>query len=282
MDVFGDLRGTCSERVVIECVVNISEGTDTSTLESLASVCGNNLLDVHSDPDHNRSVFTLIGTEAPRRLAAAAVAALDLTTHSGVHPRLGVVDVVPFVALGEPAANAVAARDDFARWAADTLNLPCFLYGDQRTLPEVRKGAFSRFSPDHGPGTPHPSAGACAVGARDVLVAYNVWLPGGHLREAQAIARTIRQPGLRALGLKVGDRAQVSMNLVAPETLGPDQAYDAVEDAARAVGSRVEGAELVGLVPDAVLQIIDPARWEQLGLSPRATIEHRVAMTGGG
>lgn len=263
---------------MIECVVNISEGTDAPMLASLADACGNDLLDLHRDPHHNRSVFTLMGTEAPRRLAAAAVAGLDLTTHRGVHPRLGVVDVVPFVALGEPSANAVSARDEFARWAADALDLPCFLYGDHRTLPEVRREAFSGFGPDTGPGAAHPTAGACAVGARDVLVAYNVWLPGGHLREAQAIARTIRQPGLRALGLEVGDRVQVSMNLVAPATLGPDIAYDAVEQAAHTLGTRVEGAELVGLVPDAVLQAVDPARWEQLDLSPGATIEHRVAI----
>src|SRR5256885_987430 len=115
---------------MLECVVNVSEGRDQGTLDELAAACGSDLLDRHVDPDHHRSVFTLVGEEAPRALAAGAGARLDLRTHTGVHPRLGVVDVVPFVPLaGAGLHDAVVARDAFARWAGTELAVPCFLYG---------------------------------------------------------------------------------------------------------------------------------------------------------
>ena len=123
---------------MLECVVNVSEGRREDRLGVLAAAAGADLLDVHRDGDHHRAVLTLVGTEAPRRVAAAAVAELDLRAHDGVHPRLGVVDVVPFVPL-EPAtmADAVAARDAFAAWAGGELGVPCFLYGEERSLPRI-------------------------------------------------------------------------------------------------------------------------------------------------
>ena len=115
---------------------------------------------------------------AQRRGVTLSVA-MNLREHAGVHPRLGVVDVVPFVALpGSTEADALAARDRYGEWSADTLGVPCFRYGPERTLPDVRRGAFRALRPDDGPAEPHPSAGACAVGARPVLVAYNLWLGG--------------------------------------------------------------------------------------------------------
>lgn len=257
--------------------MNVSEGRRTTVVDELAEACGVDLLDLHCDPDHNRSVFTLVGEEAPRSLAASAVALLDLRTHEGVHPRLGVVDVVPFVSLDGDESVASAARDDFARWAGDTLGLPCFLYGDERSLPDVRRHAFSELTPDTGPPTPHPSAGACAVGARGLLVAYNIWLPGGDLSVAREIARAVRSPAVRALGLPVGRRVQVSLNLVAPHEVGPAEAFDRVRQLAASRGSHVEGAELVGLVPASVLETIPPGRWEELDLSADRTIEARLA-----
>jgi glutamate formiminotransferase len=242
-------------------------------LDELAAAAGDDLLDVHSDAHHNRSVFTLVGTEAPRRLAAAAVARLDLRAHTGVHPRIGVVDVVPFVPLGDATLDdAVAARDEFCRWAASELALPCFRYGPARTLPEVRRGAFGELRPDDGPARPHPTAGACAVGARPVLVAYNLWLRGD-VATARAAAVAVRGDGIRALGLDVGGRAQLSMNLVEPERVGPAAAWDR----AAALGIPVEGAELVGLLPEPVLRAVDEARWQQLDLAPDRTIEARLA-----
>ena len=132
------------------------------------------------------------------------------------------LDVVPFVPLGDtPMSAAVAARDEFAGWAAEALGLPCFLYGPERSLPDVRRGAFLTLGPDVGPSAPHPSAGAAAVGARRVLVAYNLWLVEPDLETARRIASAIRGDGVRALGLAVGDEVQVSMNLVDPDRVGP-------------------------------------------------------------
>jgi glutamate formiminotransferase len=228
---------------------------------------------VHSDVHHNRSVLTLVGEEAPRAVARTAVAELDIRRHQGVHPRFGVVDVVPFAPLaGSTLADAVTARDRFLEWLAADLGVPGFAYGPERTLPDVRRLAFGALPPDRGPSLPHPSAGATAVGARPVLVAWNVWLAEPDLALAQRIARHIRGPQLRALGLPVGGRVQVSMNLVSPDELGPAEAWDLV-----AVWAAVAGAELVGLVPRSVLERIDPARWAQLDLAEDKTIEWRVA-----
>ncbi|HVT42463.1 MAG TPA: hypothetical protein VHD39_05720, partial [Acidimicrobiales bacterium] len=181
---------------VLECVVNVSEGRDDTVLAALAEAAGPPLLDLHRDPDHHRAVLTMAGpadavVEAARSLARATVALLDLREHTGAHPRLGVLDVVPFVpfAPGRPAprdlAAAVARRDDFARWLGNELGVPSFLYGPLgaggvRTLPDVRRHAFEAgragLAPDFGPASPDPRAGATAVGARRVLVAYNVWV----------------------------------------------------------------------------------------------------------
>lgn len=262
---------------MLECVVNLSEGRDAGRLAVIASAAGADLLDLHRDPHHHRAVLTLVGEAAPRAVASAAVAEIDLTTHDGVHPRLGVVDVVPFVALaGSTPADALAARDAFAAWFADAHGVPCFRYGPERSLPDVRRGAFAGLAPDTGPDRPHPTAGACAVGARPVLVAYNAWLRGD-VTTARAIAAAVRRPGLRALGLQVGDRVQVSMNLTDPDRLGPADAYDLVAEAAIAVGAEAEGAELVGLVPRRVLTATPRARWEALDLDDDRTIESRLA-----
>ncbi|MBK5223578.1 MAG: glutamate formiminotransferase [Acidimicrobiia bacterium] len=262
---------------MIECVVNISEGRDQATIDALVASAGDALLDLHRDADHHRSVLTLVGTDAIRAVARTAVDTIDLRSHSGVHPRIGVVDVVPFVALGgSTPADAIAARDDYARWSADELGVPCFVYGDERTLPEVRRGAFTTLVPDHGPAAPHPSAGASAVGQRPVLVAYNVWLAEPDLDVARRIAREIRRPDLRTLGLAVGDGVQVSMNLVAPERVGPAVAYDLV-----ARRTAVARAELVGLVPREVLGAVARHRWPELDLDDARTIEARLEAAGG-
>lgn len=256
---------------MLECVVNISEGRDAAVIDAIAATAGADLLDVHTDPDHHRSVLTLLGEDAPRAVARAAVERLDLRTHDGVHPRVGVVDVVPFVALdGSTEADALAARDAFCSWAGTELALPCFRYGPERTLPDIRRGAFSTLVPDCGPDSPHPTAGAVAVGARPVLVAYNVWLAEADLALAKAIAASLRSPSVRALGLQVGDAVQVSMNLIAADVTGPGAVVDAV--AAQAAVGR---CELVGLVPRWVLDGEDPARWVELDLGPDRTIEGR-------
>lgn len=258
---------------MLECVVNISEGRDRDLVAEIASSAGVDLLDTHVDPHHNRSVLTLVGESAPRAVARAAFARLDLGRHNGVHPRIGVVDVVPFVPLaGSTMADAVRARDRFGAWAADDHGVPSFRYGTERTLPEVRRRAFVDLLPDTGPEAPHPTAGAIAVGAREVLVAYNVVLVDADLALARSIAREVRSEHVRALGLPVGDAVQVSMNLVAPEVVGPAAVTDAV-----AAHTPVAACELVGLLPDAVLRGVPEDRWAELDLAADRTIEARLA-----
>jgi len=300
----------------LECVVNVSEGRDRCVLDRLTDACGTTFLDLHSDPDHHRSVFTMAGPargveEAVRAVTSVAVATLTIKAHSGQHPRFGVVDVVPFVPLapppvsGRPGASgvagwpgrgpclaveppldqAIAARSRFARWAGSELDLPCFFYGPlphggHRTLPEVRRSAFSTLRPDSGPDRPHPRAGACAVGARHFLIAYNVWIAGGDLRLARSVAAAIRGPAVRALGLELAGRVQVSCNLIHPSTVGPSEVHDQIARLLGASGASVDACELVGLLPASVLAAIPPDRWSELDLRPESTIEARLEERG--
>lgn len=254
--------------------MNVSEGIDRQVIDGLVAAGGADVLDVHSDPDHHRSVVTMVGEIAPRAVARAAIERIDLGAHRGAHPRIGAVDVVPFVPLaGSTFADALAARDAFAAWAAAELGVASFLYGPERTLPEIRRRAGVDLAPDVLPGgSPSTSAGVMCVGARELLVAYNVWMaPSVTIETARRVAAEVRGPAVRALALQVGGRIQVSMNLIAPLTVGPAAAVDAV--AARAP---IAGTELVGLVPAAVLDVIDPARWAALDLSAERTIEARL------
>lgn len=265
---------------MLECVVNISEGRDLERVADIAGAAGSALLDVHSDPHHHRSVLTIVGEDPVRAVAERAVAALDLREHVGVHPRLGVVDVVPFVALDGAIDVALAARNRFAAWFGLQHQVPCFLYGPERALPDVRRQAFTALRPDAGPPQPHPTAGACAAGQRGVLVAYNLWLSGDDLTACRAIATAVRGDGIRSLGLKVGQRLQVSMNLVAPERVGPATAYDRVVAQAEIRGLQVEGAELVGLLPRNMLQRVPRHRWNELDLDEARTIDARLERQG--
>jgi glutamate formiminotransferase len=257
---------------VLECVINVSEGRDHAVIDSLAQSCAGDLLDIHSDQDHNRTVFTMVGVEAPRALARAAVSALRLSDHSGVHPRIGVVDVVPFVPLvNSTMHDARIARDDFAAWAAAELDVPCFLYGTERTLPDIRKTAWTSLMPDVGSHVPHPTAGAMCVGVREPLVAYNLWLENVDLATTRRIASDVRTANVRTLGLQVGTFTQVSVNLIQPMIAGPNDVFSAISQHAT-----VHHAELVGLLPASVLAVIPRARWEDLDLSVEQTIEWRV------
>jgi glutamate formiminotransferase len=271
---------------VLECVVNLSEGRRGEVVADLAATAGSLLLDVHSDEYHNRSVLTLAGPGGPvmdavQALARGAVDRLDLRTHLGVHPRIGVLDVVPWVALtgwplhAGPLGEAVTARDAFAAWAGKALELPCFLYGAERSLPELRREAWKALAPATGPPFPHPTAGAAAVGARPVLVAYNLWLAEPDLDLARQLAASLRGPAVRALAMAVGDAVQVSCNLIAPEAVSPAAVFDAV-----ATRTGVDRAELVGLVPVRVLEAIPEHRWPELDLDRSRTIEARLEQTG--
>jgi glutamate formiminotransferase len=275
-----------------ECVINISEGRDTSVIAELTAAGDAEVLDVHSDAEHNRSVFTLGATlplveDAARRVTTKAVSLIDIASHVGIHPRFGVADVVPFVSLHDAGLTlAVEARDGFAAWAGKEFGLPCFLYGPERTLPEVRRQAFTSLRPQTGPSTPHPTAGATAVGARPPLVAYNIWLAGrapafeSLPAFARAVAASLRGPKVRTLGLQVADGAQVSCNLIDPTATPIDGLYDRVSDAAHSAGVTVLRAELVGLIPRTALTLVPRSRWRELDLSDERTIEGRLQARG--
>jgi glutamate formiminotransferase len=264
----------------LECVPNLSEGRRPQVVARLASAAadrGVQLLDVSSDPDHNRSVLTLAGE--PEALIAAllalyeaAIAEIDLRGHQGVHPRIGAVDVVPFVPLGDtPMAVAVDAALGLAQEVARRFTLPVYLYEDAASRPErrslaaIRRGGFEglagkladpAWKPDYGPARPHPSAGATVVGARFFLIACNAILDTADVAVAHAVAAAVREsggglPAVRALGFYLASRgrAQVSMNLVDFRRTSLKQALDRVREKAAAHGARVVASELVGLLP---------------------------------
>lgn len=254
----------------------MSEGRDRRIVEKIAaSIIGCHLLDIHSDPDHHRSVFTLIGDE--RQIAEGAVALmksatalLDLRTHRGVHPRMGAVDVIPFVPVGStPMSTCVAVAQRVGRSIGDGLGVPVFLYGaaaqspSRTSLASIRRGGFEHLStkfeemlPDYGPTIPHASAGAVAIGARPLLVAYNVLLDSTDVSIAKQIAATIREangglPGLKALGFELASRqrVQVSMNLTDVSATTIPAAFNAVRREAKRLGVGVLESEIVGLIP---------------------------------
>ena len=271
---------------MLECVINVSEGRLASLIAELAQAAGPCLLDLHADAGHHRSVFTLAGPTDRLRdgvdsLAAACVARLDIANHRGAHPRIGVLDVVPWVPfagwplVAGPLPDAIEARNRFARWAGQALELPCFLYGPERSLPELRQRAWISLQPDEGPARPHPTAGAAAVGARAPLVAYNLWLATSDTAVARTIAAQLRSPEVRALGLQLDEGVQVSCNLIDPWRIGPEVVFDAV--ASRAAVAR---AELVGLVPGSVLDAVPGHRWRELDLDRSRTIEARLEEKG--
>jgi glutamate formiminotransferase len=276
---------------MLECVPNVSEGRDRSVLDALSASCGRALLDRHVDPDHHRSVFTLAGDEtaaAVRSLAHAVAERVDLTAHTGVHPRLGALDVVPFVALaGSTSDDAVGAAQEFGAWVAGALAVPVFFYDaadpSRRTLPDARREAFRTRTPDAGPQHRHPTLGAVAVGARAPMIAVNCELARDDLTLARSIATRVRArdgglPGVRALGVRLDSRsrAQVSMNLVALEHTGLQHACRSVDALARGAGTSVARVELVGLVPAAELARCDVEFLEWSGIGTDDTIEARL------
>jgi len=266
----------------LECVPNVSEGRRPEVVSRLAAAAasapGVRLLDVSSDPDHNRSVLTLAGgAEALHRsllaLYETALSAIDLNHHRGVHPRVGAVDVTPFVPLGDtPMEAAVAAADRLAGAVADRFGLPVYLYEraarrpERRLLADIRRGGFEGFAakiadpawaPDYGPPRVHPTAGVTAIGARFFLIAFNAMLDTADVAVARAVARRVREsggglPAVRAMGVYLASRdcAQVSMNLVDFRRTPLHAALDRVRREAAVLGARVTGSELIGLVPE--------------------------------
>jgi glutamate formiminotransferase len=260
----------------LESVPNFSEGRDRRVIDAIGSALSARarLLDVHSDHDHNRSVFTVVGKEdelVEALLAAISCARdwIDLRVHEGAHPRIGAADVVPIVPLGhEDMERARAAAVELARRIGEELGLPVFLYGELapgRGPSFFRAGgleglaarlAAGELRPDFGPEVLHPSAGGVIVGARKPLIAFNVDLRGGSVEDARAIASVVRErdggfPGVRALGLDLpgSGRVQVSMNVEDWEAAALHEIVARIEAEAAARGVEVVGSELVGLMP---------------------------------
>lgn len=271
------------------CAANVSEGRDGSVLDALRAAASDALLDVHVDVDHHRSVFTMAGSAAALvarvlSVAAVALASIDLRRHAGVHPRLGALDVVPFAPLeGVALEGAVTAREAAIEGLA-ALGIPVFRFGPAaegpgRSLPELRRAAFGTLAPDAGPPARHPTAGATAVGARLPLVAWNLWLQGASLASTRALAASVRQPAVRALGLQVSGATQVSCNLLDPAVTTPLDVYRQVEGALDA-GAHVVRCELVGLAPAAVLAAVPEDWWSIVDLSADRALEVRAAAAG--
>ena len=262
--------------VLLLAVPNISEGRDH---EKIAFIAGDNaVLDLRSDPDHNRSVLTFGGEprvvlDAVAGMVARAVDALDITDHVGVHPRFGVIDVLPFVAYrGHEDAMHEAIVTSLDR-IESAVQVPVLPYGrlapDERSLPALRRAIREELP------VPHPTAGVICAGLRDVLIAFNVNCIGS-LRGARLAAKDLRRlPGVRALGFELLTRreVQLSMNLVDIDRMGPASAFGHAVAAAQRHGLRVVDAEIVGLVPGRVLAdtVAIPLRW------PVVTIEERLA-----
>jgi glutamate formiminotransferase len=248
--------------------MNVSEGRNRETLAALRNAAGGVLRDFHADGSHNRAVATLLGrpeavVATALAVARAAVDCIDLRSHAGEHPRVGAVDVVPFTPVrGVNLEDCVGfAREFGERFSAET-GVPVYLYeqasAKRRTLPSIRRGGLAGLAarmaadpPDFGPARPHPTAGVTCVGARAPLLAYNVWLKTNDVAVARRIAGRLRErggglPGVRALGLLVGGRAQVSVNITDTDAVSLWTVWEAVRRLARYEGVAVEGSELVG------------------------------------
>jgi len=273
-------------RSVVECIPNFSEGRNPAVVslirEAIASVPTACVLDTHIDADHNRSVITFVAE--PEQVVDAAVSAvrkaselIDLRIHHGEHPRLGATDVLPFVPIsGVTMDQCVVLAHQAGRRIASELSIPVYFYeqaalrSDRTNLEDVRRGAFELLReqisnkpermPDAGSPQIHESAGAIVVGARPLLIAFNVVLRSNDIKIARQIAKSIRAsngglPYLKALGFQLSTRhlVQVSMNLVNYRFTGMTEAYNAVRREAENLGVEIESAEIVGLVPqDAV------------------------------
>ena len=271
---------------LIECIPNVSEGRRDDVVAAIAAAAvkaapGVVLLDRTSDPDHNRSVLTFLGDGEPlvaamTALVEASLGAIDLRNHKGAHPRLGAVDVIPFVPVrGATAAECVVLAKSLGKTLAERFDLPVYLYEDaassaeRQNLATIRKGEFEglakkmqdpAWKPDFGPSAPHPSGGAVVVGARAPLIAYNINLATADLAVADRIAKAIRHLSggyrfVKAMGVKLEARGQVqvSINMTNFEKTPLHRVFETVRSEAERHGVAVVGSEIVGLVPQAAL-----------------------------
>jgi len=284
--------------VIVECVPNFSEGRDPKIVASIAqavtNVKGAWLLDTTSDPDHNRSVLTFAGSpegvvQAALGATRAALEGIDLTKHSGVHPRVGAADVIPIVPVcGISLERCIDLARGLAQRIWNDLRVPVFLYEaaalseDRRRLENVRRLARAGAHPDIGEGR-HPTAGASVVGVREFLIAWNINLRTQDVEFARKVAREIREssggfPCVKALGLRLESRGetQVSINLTDFRRTPLYVVFDAVAERCRAAGVEIAGSELIGMIPEAALEASRGHDLRWLNLRPELVLERRL------
>ena len=297
-------------KTIVECVPNFSEARDRAKVdaivEAIRSVAGIVILDREQDVDHNRSVVTFVGAketagEAALRGAMKAVELIDLNRHTGAHPRIGAVDVIPFVPIeGVTLEDCVAIAEKTAKQIWERLKVPCYLYEAAARTPErvnlenIRKGQFEGLreevrtnparKPDFGDAELHPTAGATVVGARKFLIAYNINLTTSDIAVAKQIAKAIRFSSggfryVKSMGVMLESRnlAQVSMNLTDFEQTPVHRVFEAVRTEAGRYGVGIAGSEIVGLIPKKALEM--SAEWylRVENFRPDLVIENRLA-----
>lgn len=289
---------------IVECVPNLSEGRRAEVVDACAAAVAGvpdvRLLDRTSDVDHHRSVLTFVGppdavATAARRLAAEVIARVDLRQHQGVHPRIGALDVVPFVPVaGVSMEDCVRLAEGFGAWLADRYRMPVYLYAraarrpDRIRLADIRAPGFEGLgaalvapdgAPDLGPARPHPTAGATVTGARPFLIAWNIQLDSQDLSLARAIARRIRErdgglPAVQAIGLQLPalDCVQVSMNLLDASATPLWRVLEVVRAEAAMAGVAIRDVEIIGLVPIAALDAVA----DHAGMTSRLPVRGRI------
>ena len=292
---------------IIECVPNISEGRRREVVEDVAAAVagpGRQVIDLSLDPDHNRSVITIVGepdglAEGVLSLVRRAVERIDLREHHGEHPRMGAVDVIPFIPVrGATMDDCIRLSRTVGKRIAEEIDLPVYLYersatnAARRNLATIRKGEFEGFAtkitfpewePDFGPKEIHPSAGVVAVGAREFLIAYNINLATSDLTVAKEIASAVRSSsgGLRyvkALGFPLAEKGivQVSMNLTNFKKTPILRVFDLVKREAERRGVLVAGSEIVGTLPRQALYGVASAALQIEGFSSQLVLEERI------
>lgn len=292
---------------VLEAVPNFSEGRDPDFLDEVVRVAermGAEVVDRSMDPDHNRSVVTVLGdpesvVRASLAMAEVAMDRIDLRRHGGTHPRVGALDVLPFVPLvGCTMADAVAAARRAARGLVER-GLPVFFYGQAseppgRGLPELRRGGFEAladgFPPDRPPDlpagalAPHPTAGVTCVGARPLLLAWNLWVRGVELPRLREVARAMREahsglPGVRALAMTLPEQGglQLSMNLEDVEHGRPMTVFERAEELIREAGGRIQETEVIGMLPETLVLDASASRLRLSGVSAARLLPARIA-----
>jgi len=293
---------------LVECVPNISEGRRKEVIDAIVAEARTRnvkILDVESDADHNRSVLTFVGSpkavkEAMMAVSAKAIELIDLNNHQGQHPRMGAVDVIPFIPISDVTMDdCIKIANEFGEEYATRFGIPVYLYeeaakrADRKNLADIRKGEFEGLrneigrnadrTPDFGPNQIHPTAGATAIGARKILIAYNINLGSTDLSVAKEIAKQIRSrdggfTAAKALGFELKDRGlvQVSINMVDYKATQLFKVFELVKSLAAGYGVAVVASEIVGLVPMDALSDVAEFYLRLHGFNKQQTLERRL------